>query len=122
MLLQEAEPLALGRGIVWIQHPGKGFRLESLAQRAHKVAGAEFLKIEVIRRSGGPEPQSVDRFPPIANHWTIKGYAYQAGWSVRDHVKHSVAQLERNIQLDFDLLVGPRDLPGIVVAEPVVGV
>ena len=31
-------------------------------------------------------------------------------------------QLEADIQLDFNLLVGPGDFPGIVVAEPVVGV
>ena len=82
------------RGIIRIQHSGKRLRFERLGQRAHEVAGAKLLKIEVIRRSGGPEPESVDRLSAIAHHGTIKRNTYQARRSVGDDVKIPLSQLE----------------------------
>src|SRR5271169_6338684 len=73
ILLQEAQSLSHGCGVIRIQHSSKRFRFESFAQLTHKVAGAEFLKIEVIRSSRGPQPESVDRLSPIAHHGTIEG-------------------------------------------------
>ena len=54
VFLQETEALAHGRRIIRIQDPCQGFRFQSLAERANEVAGAEFLKIEIVWRRGSP--------------------------------------------------------------------
>src|SRR6266851_6790385 len=94
IFLQEAQSLPLRRGIVRIEHAGKRLRFESLAQRAHEVAGAKLLKIEVIGRGRGPEPERVDRLSAIAHHGTIKRNTDQARRSVGNDMKITRLQFE----------------------------
>src|SRR5580698_11652892 len=68
VLLQKAQPLPLRRRIVRIQHAGKRLRLESFAECANEVPGAKLLKIKIIGRSRGPEPERVDRLSTIAHY------------------------------------------------------
>ena len=70
-------PCPAGR-VVRIQHAGQGLRFERLPHRAHEIAGAKFLKVEVVRRSRGPQPEGVDRFSPVAHDRAIKRNAEQA--------------------------------------------
>jgi len=55
VLLHEAQPLAQACRIVRIQYSCQRFGGELLRKRANEIAVAEFLKIKVIRRSGGPQ-------------------------------------------------------------------
>src|SRR3984885_11909477 len=73
ILLQKAQPLPLRRRIVRIKHASKRLRLESFAECAHEVSAAKLLKIEIIGRRRGPEPERVDRLSGISHHGTIKG-------------------------------------------------
>ena len=116
VFLHKSQLLSGGGGVVGIQHASQGLRFQCPAQCAYKVAGAEFLKIEVIGRSRGPEPKSVDGLSTVANHGTIVRYAEQAGWPVRNDLNTSVPQFEGTVELDFHFLVRAGDLPRIAVA------
>src|ERR1700739_884530 len=72
IFLHEAEFLASGGGIVGIQNSRQRLGSKGSAEPAHEVASAKLLKIEIIGRSRGPEPQTVDRLPSIAYDWTVE--------------------------------------------------
>ena len=121
ILLHEAQPLPHARGIIGIQYPRQGLGRERLGLRADKIAGAESLKIEIIRRCGGPEPKRIDRLAAVADHGAVERDAEQRGRLAGDGTQVSATELEGATQLDFHLLVRASDLPGIRPAEPVVG-
>ena len=54
VLLDEAQPLATGRGVVGIEHPGEGLGRERPRQRADELAVAERLEVEVVGRRPPP--------------------------------------------------------------------
>src|ERR1700678_4552066 len=120
ILLHKAQTLPRRRGIVGIQHSRDRFRFQTLTQRAHEVARAKFLKIEGIRRSRRPEPESVDCLSSVAHHWTIEGYANERRRTPWNRLEVAAPQVEGAVQLDFYLLVGTGDLPRIDVPEPIV--
>src|SRR5579862_7306480 len=60
IFLHEAQALSHARGIVGIEYARKRFSFKSLGHSAHKVAVAECLKIKVVRRSCGPQPERID--------------------------------------------------------------
>src|SRR5262249_27539362 len=97
ILLDEAQALPTGRGVIGIQHPGKGFRFESLTQRSDEVCGAEFLKVEVIWCCRSPEPESVDRLSSIAHDRAIKRYADQTRRAPGNYCEITSSQYEGTV-------------------------
>ena len=77
ILLHEAQALSHVGGIVWIEHPGQRFGRESPSQGADKIAAAEFLKVEIVGRSGGPQAQCIDGLAAITDDWSIERNADQ---------------------------------------------
>src|SRR5215472_9507390 len=120
ILLQEAEFLSRGGGIVRIQNARQRFCFEGPTQRAHKIAGTKLLKIEIIGSSRGPEAQSVDRLSSVTHDWAIERYSEQDRRTIWDHFKTSVSHLETAVQLDFDFLMRASNFPWVTVAHPVV--
>ena len=55
ILLNEPQALPQARGVVRIKHSGQRLGGKLLCQRAHEITVAEFLKVEVVRRGGGPQ-------------------------------------------------------------------
>ena len=107
-------------GVVGIQHPRQGFGRQRPGQRADEIAAAEFLKVEIVGRRGGPQPQRVDGLAAVADHRPVKRDADQGGGPAGDGVKLSAAHLERAAELDFDRLVADEQLPRVLPAQPVV--
>ena len=83
VFLHEPQTAAHGGRVIRVQHAGKRFRFQRLAQSSDEVSAPELLKIEIVRRRRGPQPQSVDRLPAVAHHGTIEGNAVQARWPVQ---------------------------------------
>ncbi len=119
--LQKSQALSRGGGVIGIQHSGQRFRLKSLAQSANKIAGAKLLEVEIVGRGRRPQPQRVDGLSSVADHWPIERDTEQAGGPIRNNLVMSPTQLEGAVQLYLYLLVRAGDLPGIGVAQPVVG-
>src|SRR4029079_6280433 len=120
ILLHETQLLSSHRRVIWIEHPGQRFGFKGSSQRTDEISRAEFLEIEVVRGSGGPQAESVDGLASVPNHWTIKGNSGQGGWPIRNHINLSVPHLEADVQLDFHFLVLPANLPRVTVAQPIV--
>src|SRR5271155_1917871 len=121
ILLHKAQTLPLGRRIVRIQQARDRFRLKTFTQGTHEIACSKLLKIEVIRGCRRPESKSVDRLASVAHHGTIKRYADQRRWASRNGLEITASQVEGAVYFDFNFLVGTCNLPGIVVAQPIVG-
>ena len=79
IFLHKAQSLPHARGVVGIQDPRQRFGLERLGQRADEIAAAEFLKVEVIVRRRGPEPERIDGLAAVTHHGTIERNADQTG-------------------------------------------
>ena len=79
ILLHEAQSLPHARRVVGIEHSRQGFGRERLGHRADEIAVAEFLKVEIVGRSRGPQPQRVDGLAAVADHGPIKRNADQRG-------------------------------------------
>ena len=120
ILLHEAQSLPRGRGVVRIEHSREGFGRERFGQGADEIAAAESLKVEVVRRRRGPEPKRIDGLAAVAHHRAIKRDADQTRRLADDCAQGPAAHLERAVQLDFDLLLRPSDLPRVRAAKPVV--
>ena len=120
ILLQEAQPLPHARRVVRVKHPREGFGRERLSHRADEITMTEHLKVEVVRCIRSPEAKRVDGLAAITDHRPIKRYAEQAGRLANDRLQAPTAHLEGTIQLDFNLLVRPRNLPRVLTAKPVV--
>src|SRR5262249_54863738 len=121
ILLHEPKPLAHARGVVRIQHPCQGLGSEFLRHSADEFAVAERLKVEVVRGGRFPETQRVDRLSAVADYRPIVGDADETRWAARDDPQFAGARLERTVELDFDLLMRPGDLPRIGAAQPIIG-
>src|SRR5262249_19604297 len=89
-------------------------------QGADKIAPAELLKIEVILRCCGPQPESIDGFAAIAHHGPIVWNTDQATRATNHRVQRPSADLERGVELDRHRLVRSREFPGVRTAEPIV--
>src|SRR5689334_4323302 len=89
-------------------------------QCADEIAAAEFLKIEIIMRRGPPEPQRIDGFAAVSDHRPIKRDTDQGRGSAWDGLQPPAVHLESAAELDFNGLIGTRDLPGVPTAQPVV--
>ena len=92
ILLHEAQPLPLARGVVGVQHARERFGRERLGHRADEVAAAEHLEVEVVRRGRGPEAERVDGLAAVADHRAIEGDADQAGRLARNGAQGAAAQ------------------------------
>src|SRR5215510_4416650 len=60
-LLHEAQALSKAGRVIGIKDPSERFCRQSLSHRANKIAMAEHLEVEVIRRRSFPKPEGVDR-------------------------------------------------------------
>src|SRR5215469_4726328 len=113
VFLHETQSLSRRRRVIWIEHPGQRLRFQGSDQRTNEIARAEFLKIEVVGGSGGPEAESVDCLSSVPNHRTIKGNSRESGWPIWNHRKLSVLQLEAAVQLDFYCFMQAANFPWI---------
>ena len=121
ILLEETQALALGGGIIRIEHAGEGFRGERLGEGSHEVAAAELLEIEIIRSGGGPQAQGVDRFASIADDRPVVRDAEQCGRAAADHLQFAAADFKRAADFHLDALVGAGDFPWVRAGQPVIG-
>src|SRR5690349_21257785 len=81
---------------------------------------AEHLKIEVIGCARGPETKRVDGVAAITDYGPIKGNTDQARGLASDCAQAPAVHLEGAIQLDFNLVLGARNLPRVRETEPIV--
>src|SRR5215813_9746707 len=120
VFLHEAQALSLAGGVVGIQYSREGFGLQGLRQGSDEIAAAKFLKVEVIVRCCGPEPECIDSLAAVAHHRAIERHADQAGRAADDRSQGSAAQLERAIELYIHRLVWTLELPWVRPPKPVV--
>src|SRR5262249_41367293 len=104
ILLHEAQSLPHASGIIGIQYPRQRLCFESFSHCTDELTMAECLKVEVIGRSRGPEPECIDRLSAVAHHRAIVGYADQTGGLAGDRAQGTLTHLERAVQLNFHLL------------------
>ena len=120
VLLEEAKPFALGRRVVRIEHARERFGGERFGQRAHEIAAAELLEVEVVRRRGGPEAQRVDRVAAEADDRPVVGKADERGGPIANDAQRAGANVEGTAKSHLDGLVGPRHFPGVGPGQPVI--
>ncbi len=113
VLLQESKALAHELRIVGVKDAGQCLGRERLGEGLDEIAVRELLEVEVVRRRGGPQAESVDGGPTIADDRTVVGNADQSGWTPRYRAQTPARELERATEPDFDLLMRARDFPGI---------
>ena len=88
------------------------------------VARVERREVELARRARGPQAQGVHGVVPVAWHGHVVRHRVDVlgVHPVRPHVARLVAERDRPpVELDRDQGVGPGDLPGVPVPQPVVG-
>src|SRR5262249_23196612 len=121
ILLNESEALPLTGRVVGIEDSGQGLGRECFREGPDKVAAAELLEVELARGRRAPQAQSIYRLASVAYNWTIKRNADQTRLASRNRAKCASLNFKPAIQLDLDLLVRTRDLPGIGPTKPIVG-
>src|SRR5215467_4869456 len=90
---------------------------------AHVVALVEFLEVELLHGACAPQPQRVHRVHPVSGNWCVE---WRGQHVLRvDPVVGEAAALVRGAldaakELHAEAVTGPRNLPGITVAEPAV--
>src|SRR5215510_5621768 len=94
IFLYKPQSLSLARVVVGIQYAGQRFGLERLSQRADEIAAAKFLKVEIIVRRRGPEPQRIDGLAVGTDYWTVERDSDQTGRPARDRAQDTAAYLE----------------------------
>ena len=99
ILLHEPQSLSLAGGVVGIENAGERFGIERLGQRADEIAAAEFLKVEIIVRRRGPEPERIDGLAAVAHDRAIEWNADQTGRPAEDRAQ--VPPRISNEQLSF---------------------
>ena len=77
IFLYETQFLPAVGGVIGVEHARNGVGHQRLSHGSNEIAVAEDLKIEVIRRTGGPQTESVDGFSAIADHGPIKRHTDQ---------------------------------------------
>src|SRR5262245_41846880 len=120
IFLHETQALTHAGRVVGIEHPSERFRGERLRDRANKIAMTENFEVEVIRRRGLPKSEGVDGLASETNDGPVERDADQLGGPPKDGSQASAARFERAVQMNFDLLVWPGDLPRIRPAQPIV--
>src|SRR5271166_1100397 len=116
VFLHEAQRLADARGIIGIKHAGQGLGCQGFRKSAHEVASAEFLKIEIIRRRGGPQSQCIDVLASIADYRPVKRHSVEVRVTPGNRAERAVAQDEGTVQFDGYARVRASDLPGVRMA------
>ena len=124
VLLLEPQLLAPRLLVVRIQHLGEVLAGHLLVDRAVVVAAIEGAEVEGLGRLGLPQAQRVGRVDVVAEDGRVVGNA------VDDAARHPARALAAEFVVpDFGVAaelhlaapLGPRDLPGIAVAQPLVG-
>ena len=78
VLLHEAQRAAACGRIIRVQHAGQRLGHQRFGQRPDELAGAELLKIEIVRRDRAPQSQGVDRLAAVTDDRSIERNAAQA--------------------------------------------
>ena len=124
VLLLEAQLLAARLLVVGIQNLGEVLAGHLLVDRAVVVAAIERAEVEGLRRLGLPQAQRVRRVDVITEDRRVVGNA------IDDAARHPARALATELvvpdlgvaaELHLAAPLGPRDLPGIAVAQPLVG-
>ena len=124
VLLLEPQLLAARLLVVRVEDLGEIFAGHLLVDRAVVVAAIEGAEVEGLGRLGLPQPQRVRRVDVIAEDGRVVGNA------IDDVARHPARALAAVFVVpDFGVAaelhvaapLGPRDLPGIAVAQPLVG-
>ena len=103
ILLHEPQALAPARRIVGIQYPGQSFGGQRFGHRANEITVAERLEIKVIRRTGGPQSEGVDRLAAVADDRADRRGCLSVATPADIAAQAAVAKLECAIQLHFHL-------------------
>src|SRR5215469_15990531 len=120
MLLHESQLLTQACRIVGIQHSRQRFGGQFFRKRANEIALTEFLKVKIIRCSGGPKAKRIDGSATVPDDGEISRYAEQTGWLSHVGVQFSANDVKRAVQLHLDTFLGSQDLPGIRAPQPMV--
>ncbi len=121
IFLHETQTLPPGGRVIRIEYAGQARRLERLRDRTDELAVAEFLEIKIVRGTGSPEAQRVDRPASVTHDRPIVGYADEVRRLAHDRSQVSAADLIGAIEPDCHFLVRPGHLPRVLAAQPVVG-
>ena len=121
ILLHEAQSLPHAGRVVRIEHARQRLGAERLRHRADEVAVAECLKVEVIRRSRGPEPERIDGLAAIA-HDRADRTGCRSGWTAGPATTRNSPARTSNEQfsLTSTFSCGRATSHGSWPAEPVV--
>src|SRR6516164_8755717 len=93
---------------------------EAADQGAHKIAAAEFLKVEIVVRRSAPQAQAVDGLPTKADDGSIKRDANQGRGAAGHNLQIPAMHLERAAKFELDGFVAARYLPRVVSAQPII--
>src|SRR6185295_10859363 len=101
-------------------HARQRFGRDVADHRADEVAVRELVEAERLRRGRAPQPQRVDAARAVADDRPIVRDADDRGRPIWNDADRRSPQLEAGVQRYLKLLAGPRDLPRVGLAQPVV--
>src|SRR5215813_1550459 len=124
VLLGQAQ-LAAGQAVVArVQHAADVLGPRPGLDRADVIALVELVQVELADRPRAPEAQRVDRPGAVAGDRRVVGrgaHVARVDPLERDLPVRLRARLHAAVELDAEERAGPRDLPGVAVAQPAVG-
>jgi hypothetical protein len=123
VLLLEAQLLAHVEGVVGVEDLAEVLRRDLAAHRLGVVAVVELVEVELLGALGRPEAERVDGLAAVADDRGVVGHA------VDDLAADPLEVVPSPLPDDLDLAAelhriddrGAHDLPGVAVAQPVVG-
>ena len=121
ILLREAQPLSLFRGVVGIKHARQRIRRDAANDGADEIPAAELLKVELVMGCGAPEPQGVDGLAAEADDGTVERNADQGRGATRYQLQAPAGDPDGAPELDLHRVAGTGHLPWILATQPVVG-
>ena len=124
VLLGQPQFLALDVLVIRVEHLRQVLRHHLLADRALIVAAVELGKVEGFRRFRLPQPQRVRGVVAIAEDRRVVGDSHHRAVRHPAHVQPALfipAALGAAAELHFRRPLRPAQLPGIAVAQPLVG-
>ena len=124
ILLPQAQFLAGGRGVTWIEHLGDRLGPHRVRQRADEIAGVEGVELERIRGARRPKAERVHVFAAPADDRRVVGDRLDRLAGVPDMARTLVVALhhfDRPAEADRITVFGALELPRIAVDKPILG-
>ncbi len=117
VFLLQPQRLALGRGVVGIEHPADRAGQRLGLGGGGVLALVEPVEVEDPQGFRAPEPQRVGPAPAPADHRRVMRLGADRLGRGPDHAGALGADLAA--KADLERRLGPRELPGIVLPQPV---